>query len=229
MVALQTTSHTHANKSILDNITEAFTIAFKSTYDLASANITALLTTGNRLITIGEIAKLNATSGANTGDETLLTLQTKRPLKTINNNSLEGVGDIPFPVFGGGVFDGTLATTFSTTSNAGYTTNALTTVVSTFSVPSLLNGATYTCLIKWNFNKTRTTSSVKFGLYVNNVLVSEIMEIESVDTTNKLTEVTFESFIAISGTNTVQLRVSNEVNTFTTNVTRVKCLIYRLI
>lgn len=36
-------------------------------------------------------------SGVNTGDETTSTIQTKRPLKTVNGETLEGTGDIPFP------------------------------------------------------------------------------------------------------------------------------------
>ncbi len=36
-------------------------------------------------------------SGVNTGDETTATIQTKRPLKTVNGETLEGSGDIPFP------------------------------------------------------------------------------------------------------------------------------------
>lgn len=40
------------------------------------------------------IAALDLVSGTNTGDETLISIQTKRPLKTVNGNSLEGVGDV---------------------------------------------------------------------------------------------------------------------------------------
>ena len=36
----------------------------------------------------------NNNTGVNTGDETTLSIQTKRPLKTVNGNSLEGVGNI---------------------------------------------------------------------------------------------------------------------------------------
>ncbi len=41
----------------------------------------------------GDISAPNL-SGTNTGDETTSSIQTKRPLKTINGNSLEGTGDI---------------------------------------------------------------------------------------------------------------------------------------
>lgn len=42
----------------------------------------------------GDKANLDNQSGVNTGDETTLSIQTKRPLKTINNNNLEGSGNI---------------------------------------------------------------------------------------------------------------------------------------
>lgn len=87
-------SHTHSNKAILDLITEAFTTSLKSIYDATTSSLTNLLTTGVRLITSGEITTLSNTSGVNTGDETTATIQTKRPLKTIEGQSLEGVGDI---------------------------------------------------------------------------------------------------------------------------------------
>lgn len=42
----------------------------------------------------GDKANLDNQSGVNTGDETTVTIQTKRPLKTVNNESLEGTGNI---------------------------------------------------------------------------------------------------------------------------------------
>ena len=44
-----------------------------------------------------DIAKQNLAnqSGTNTGDETTATIQSKRPLKTVNGETLEGTGDIP--------------------------------------------------------------------------------------------------------------------------------------
>ena len=87
-------SHTHSNKSILDLITEPFTTSLKSLYDGVVTSINNLLLTGQRLITSGEITKLSNTSGTNTGDETTSSIQTKRPLKTIEGKSLEGSGNI---------------------------------------------------------------------------------------------------------------------------------------
>ena len=42
----------------------------------------------------GDKANLDNQSGINTGDETIITIQAKRPLKTINNNSIEGAGNL---------------------------------------------------------------------------------------------------------------------------------------
>lgn len=42
----------------------------------------------------GDKANLDNQSGINTGDETTSSIQTKRPLKTIDNESLEGIGNI---------------------------------------------------------------------------------------------------------------------------------------
>jgi len=50
--------------------------------------------TGKSLILDTEITRLAAITGTNTGDETTLSIQTKRPLKTIEGQSLEGVGNI---------------------------------------------------------------------------------------------------------------------------------------
>ena len=91
---LVNTSHTHSNLSILNNITEAFTTSLKSLYDSAETSITNLLNTGQRLITTSEINKLLNTTNINSGDETTLSIQTKRPLKTIEGQSLEGIGNI---------------------------------------------------------------------------------------------------------------------------------------
>ena len=46
------------------------------------------------LFVAGDKANLDNQSGVNTGDETSSTIQTKRPLKTVTNKSLEGVGNI---------------------------------------------------------------------------------------------------------------------------------------
>jgi hypothetical protein len=57
-----------------------------------TANITD--SANKRFITDAQQALLTNTSGTNTGDETTLSIQTKRPLKTIEGQSLEGSGNI---------------------------------------------------------------------------------------------------------------------------------------
>ena len=47
-----------------------------------------------RYVTDVQLNTIQNTSGINTGDETTLSIQTKRPLKTIKGESLEGVGNI---------------------------------------------------------------------------------------------------------------------------------------
>jgi hypothetical protein len=46
---------------------------------------------------VGAPSGSGTSTGTNTGDETTVSIQTKRPLKTVGGNSLEGSGDIPFP------------------------------------------------------------------------------------------------------------------------------------
>ena len=50
--------------------------------------------TAKRSYPSADETRLANTSGTNTGDETTSTIQTKRPLKTVNNTSLEGTGNI---------------------------------------------------------------------------------------------------------------------------------------
>ena len=57
------------------------------------------VSTARNNLGLGSLATQNGTiigssSGTNTGDETTSSIQTKRPLKTINNQSLEGTGNI---------------------------------------------------------------------------------------------------------------------------------------
>ena len=57
---------------------------------------TSLVTesTDKKYVTDAEKTVIGNTSGTNTGDETTSTIQTKRPLKTVNGESVEGSGDI---------------------------------------------------------------------------------------------------------------------------------------
>jgi hypothetical protein len=134
--------HTHNNKTILDAITEAFTVTLKTAYDstvtwistngsnlinhltntsnphsvtktqvglanvanvdtTTTANITDSL--NKRFITDAKKTVLDNTSNTNTGDETTASIQTKRPLKTVNGESLEGAGNVV--IAGSGIAD----------------------------------------------------------------------------------------------------------------------------
>ena len=68
--------------------------------DVGLSNVPNLDTTNavNLAHTHSNFSALNALSGTNTGDETTLSIQTKRPLKTINSTSLEGSGNIEINV-----------------------------------------------------------------------------------------------------------------------------------
>ena len=50
--------------------------------------------TDKNYVTDAEKVVIANTSNTNTGDETTLSIQTKRPLKTVEGNSLEGAGDV---------------------------------------------------------------------------------------------------------------------------------------
>jgi len=57
-------------------------------------NTNTVLEGNTRIITPTEITTIANQSGTNTGDETTTTIQTKRPIKTVNGNSLEGNGNV---------------------------------------------------------------------------------------------------------------------------------------
>jgi hypothetical protein len=70
-------------------------------------------TTSNKFVTASQKVKIDNLQGVNTGDETSSSIQFKRPIKSINNQSLEGVGDVSIEVGGrvdsviGGLVSGT--------------------------------------------------------------------------------------------------------------------------
>ena len=80
-------------------------------------------TTSNKFVTAADLTKLSNTSGTNTGDETTLSIQTKRPLKTVNLQSLEGTGDISISGFDP-VAEGVLTGYLDSQNTATQTTNA---------------------------------------------------------------------------------------------------------
>ena len=89
--------------------------------DYTTAQVTE--STDKNYITDSESTVIGNTSGSNSGDETTLSIQTKRPLKTVNGNSLEGVGNV--------VISGPALTKVSSYSSAvinNFNTNTLTDV-----------------------------------------------------------------------------------------------------
>jgi len=65
--------------------------------DYTTAQVTESI--DKNYVTDAESTIIGNTSGTNTGDETTVSIQTKRPLKTVNGNSLEGSGDVPISGF----------------------------------------------------------------------------------------------------------------------------------
>jgi hypothetical protein len=75
--------------------------------------------------TDSEKTNLSNQSGTNTGDETTLTIQSKRPLKTVGGTSLEGIGDIPLAAAGQSY---TEVNSYASNALANFNSNVLTTV-----------------------------------------------------------------------------------------------------
>lgn len=82
-----TNAFTDALKAKLDSITAIFTTALKSSYDGVVTGYNALMLTGSRLITTGEITKLSSTSNTNSGDETTATIKTKLGITTLSGSN----------------------------------------------------------------------------------------------------------------------------------------------
>lgn len=100
-----------------DNIPETgtrfwLTNILKTAYD---STVTWIATNGTNLLNhltnfsnphnvtasqVGAPLGSGTSTGTNTGDETTLSIQTKRPLKTINSTSLEGIGNINIDISG---------------------------------------------------------------------------------------------------------------------------------
>lgn len=103
---LSTEDYTTSEKNKLASITEIFTTALKSSYDGVVTGYNALIATGSRLITSGEITKLTNTSGTNSGDNATNTqysglaaskqdtLVPGTNIKTLDGDSLLGSGNL---------------------------------------------------------------------------------------------------------------------------------------
>lgn len=76
------------------NKEDAFTknAAFNKDFGASAGDV---LEGNTRVITPSEITIISNQSGTNTGDETTSSIQSKRPIKTVNGQTLEGSGDIP--------------------------------------------------------------------------------------------------------------------------------------
>jgi hypothetical protein len=112
-------------------------------------------TTNKRYVTDAQQTVIGNTSGTNTGDETTSSIQTKRPLKTVNGNSLEGSGNIIISS-DRQIFRNTLTTAFATTS----TTLSL---VTGWTV-SLEANKIYRISLISNYQTSANTTGFKIGL-----------------------------------------------------------------
>ncbi len=124
------TSNQVDNDSLIPgaNVTLALNELGVSTSDNATAIGTNTTNIGNNTTAIGtnasDISTLQTNNtGTNTGDETTLSIQTKRPLKTVNGNSLEGIGDVSISGFDP-VAEGVLTDYIDSQNNTTQTSNA---------------------------------------------------------------------------------------------------------
>ena len=101
----------------------------------------------------GEISATNL-SGINTGDETAGSIQTKRPLKTINGNSLEGAGNLALT-----------AKAFLTTTQASTSTTLAVVTGHTFTIPPNTAATIVSNLI---FTAAATTTGLNHAIRVAN-------------------------------------------------------------
>jgi len=152
--------------------------------DYTTAQVTE--STDKNYVTDAESAVIGNTSGTNSGDETTLSIQTKRPLKTVNGNSLEGTGDVAISGFDPAA-EGVLTdyessqdtTVSSTSSTAGVTYINLNTSGATI-------GGTYKFNVSVAISHSATNSNAfidvkDFGVSVLN----QIYTVEPKDTNNR--------------------------------------------
>jgi hypothetical protein len=84
---------------------------------ITPTSVNSIVLSGSSTPTLA-VTGTSSVSGTNTGDETTASIQTKRPLKTINSESLEGSGNI---VIGGGSATQINASSGTITATAGKT------------------------------------------------------------------------------------------------------------
>lgn len=93
-----------ADFSKLASITAIFTTALKTAYDAVVSDFTALIATGVRLITSGEITKLSNTSGTNSGDNATNTqysglAASKEDTANKSTSTGDSASSVKFPVW----------------------------------------------------------------------------------------------------------------------------------
>ena len=118
------TSNEVDNDSLIPGATT--TLALNELGVATSDNTTAIGTNATNIGTnASDINTLQTNNtGVNTGDETTLTIQTKRPLKTVNSQSLEGVGNVVISGFDPAA-EGVLTDYIDSQNNNQQTTNAV--------------------------------------------------------------------------------------------------------
>ena len=152
--------------------------------DYTTAQVTE--STDKNYVTDAESTVIANTSGTNTGDETTLSIQTKRPLKTVNGNSLEGSGDVPISGFDP-VAEGVLTdyestqddTISSTSSAAGVTYLNLNTSGAIIGEPYK-----FTLSVSVSHNATNSNAFIDIKYFGVSVL-NQIYTVEPKDTNNR--------------------------------------------
>ena len=81
-----------------DKIDQSETVSSVNGYvgavNLDTDDIADTFSTQHKYVTNTNLTVINATSGVNSGDETIVTIQDKRPLKTVDGKTLEGTGNV---------------------------------------------------------------------------------------------------------------------------------------
>lgn len=152
--------------------------------DYTTAQVTE--STDKNYVTDTEKTVIGNTSGTNTGNETTGTIQTKRPLKTVNGNSLEGIGDVPINSFDpvtSKVLTGYLASQDTTIST---TTSTAGVAYINLNYPGAVIGNKYKFTVACSISHDATNSNAfidikDFGVSVLN----QIYTVEPKDTNNR--------------------------------------------
>jgi hypothetical protein len=135
-------------------------------------------------------------------DETTATIQAKRPLKTINNESIEGVGNIAWPLLYGHI-GVTNSSPFVTTSNVAQ-------LADTWNL-TLPDTDTYDVIVtvEWNLDDTGIDAIFRFDV---NGLTGIETEQEPKDSSNRIFFTTFALTPLQAGSNTIELFVRKSVS-----------------